>query len=635
MYNTQNKAEGIYTKLKTPLVKGQTYKINFTVAHCQYADFAVRQFPFLLTKEKVNPKDIKNNSSIELQVIKLDKHVIYTDKWVQLSGIYTAKGGEEYLTIMNTRFRFTEKKHISRILYKDASKTLNREMDRVAYYFFDNIEVLPVNESANYCQTVNYSNPKKKAKIITSKPQKKDSITKETSTFNLKPTIKKKLVDLQKKGIIHPDSPLEVDSLKKYTHHIFLFDISSSMSNNMLNSKNLFNKIAATIPSSDLITGISFNDNGRYMFQRSNKSSYTSARVNTLQTNGGTTLERGLDLVNKSIRSNEKTKFYLITDVTKDYINKLMKKYIYLNLRKTSESQLLHEFIYPRNNPKEEKSLTATELYNYDVIQNNLPRSNKTENVLENITPVYVFDQIVQSIFKPNNTHREVNGMFSDKSVNDEKSQIVFLSDCEFEEDTTNTYHSLTSIKSENYVFLVDVSSSMRKDKKMDELKKSLLTFNERLSPLDRMSLITFSNRAKLILDRITSYESDTLKRTMRSISAGGSTNVDRGLSYVYKYYIDHENGQKVKLVLYTDGLFEVSNKVRRMIKSSENIELEIYQFGNEPNKEIAKLAKENLIKYRMIEKEKIDESLTEVAKKKNEEATDIYSEKIAWRTWF
>ena len=169
----------------------------------------------------------------------------------------------------------------------------------------------------------------------------------------------------------------------------------------------------------------------------------------------------------------------------------------------------------------------------------------------------------------------------------------------------------------------------------MDELKESLLAFNERLSPLDRMSLITFSSRAKLILDRITSYESDTLKRTMRSISAGGSTNVDRGLSYVYKYYIDHENGQKVKLVLYTDGLFEVSNKVRRMIKSSKNIELEIYQFGNEPNKEIAKLARENLVKYRMIEKEKINESLTEVAKKKNEEATDIYSEKIAWRTWF
>lgn len=591
MYNKKNEVEGIYTELNSPLEKGKTYRISFSVAHCQYSDFVVKQFPFMFSEEVISEFDIRNNEQTVLNVIQLDTHITYKDKWVSVNGIYKAKGGEKYFSLTNTRFRFTKKKHISRVMYKDASKILNKEMDDVAYYFFDNIEVVAIDDSNSYCKNTEYLSPKDI-------------------------TVKSKLLKLKQKGIVHEDSPLEFDQFKNYTHHIFLFDVSSSMTSNIPTSKQIFNRAFRNIPENDLITGIKFESSSQYLFQRQNKSAQISARVNSLSASGGTTLQTGLDLVNKSIRSNEKTKFYLITDVSKTTTDTYMTQYIYLKLILEKHGTLLSTFKYPNFDEKKD-SISFNKVFNETAIKH-LPKKIPTLRFFES------------------KLSREIREMMNDPNVNEEKSKLVFIKDCQFNQANKNDSIPFDhTIHSTNYVFLVDASSSMRQRKKYSLLKKSVLDFSSDLNPQDRISLVTFSNKTSLILDRIKSEESNLLRRELNKISLNGMTNIDKGLTYVYKFYRDHETDQNISLVLFTDGLFTISSKVKRYIKTDKYTKLQVYQFGNQTNQELEKLARNSNLNYNKLNMEeeniKVDIDKTPIIK----ERKNIYSDKISWRTFF
>lgn len=594
MYNKKNKVEGIYTKLSSPLVKGKSYKITFSIAHCQYSDYVIKHFPFILSDKVITEADIQHNKDVTLQVIKLNKHITYEDKWVKVSGIYKAKGGEKYLSLVNTRFRFTEKKHTSRVLYKDASKTLNKQMDDVAYYFFDNIQLTPVDDSSNYCQNELYESP-----LDANSPEKR-------------------VIKLKKQGIIHPESPTEFKEFKDYKHHIFLFDISSSMASSISQSKMLFNQIMEKIPENDIITGITFESNSSYIFQRQNKSGELNRKVNNLNADGGTTLQTGLNLVNKSLRADEKAVFYLMTDVGYSSISMYMDEYLYLKLKLLDHNNMITKFKYPTfDEPKD--SIEFSDIFNQKALYN-LPGKIPSLRLFES------------------KLNREIRDLMDDPNVNEEKSQLVFISDCEFGNPADTNGASVDhTIHSTNYVFLVDASSSMRNQKKYDLLKKSAIKFNEGLNPQDRVSLVSFANKTSLLLDRISAEENDKLKRELNKLSLNGMTNIDKGLTYIYKYYIDHTSDQNINLILFTDGLFTISSRVKKYIKTNESIRLQVFQFGNQKNQELEKLANKSNLTYTQVDhtneeaKVEIESSKYTVQKSNN----NIYSDKISWRTFF
>jgi|TARA_B110000879_G_scaffold157462_1_gene203358 Ca-activated chloride channel family protein len=111
--------------------------------------------------------------------------------------------------------------------------------------------------------------------------------------------------------------------------------------------------------------------------------------------------------------------------------------------------------------------------------------------------------------------------------------------------------------KSNNIVFLLDVSTSMNKEGKLDLLKASLIEMVNGLRPEDRITLISYSTFSKVILDGTSGSEKELLIQKIQAIRAQGVTAGGDGMKLAYKQakrnYIEGGNNQ---VIMATDGKF-------------------------------------------------------------------------------
>lgn len=111
--------------------------------------------------------------------------------------------------------------------------------------------------------------------------------------------------------------------------------------------------------------------------------------------------------------------------------------------------------------------------------------------------------------------------------------------------------------KSNNIVFLLDVSTSMNKEGKLDLLKASLIEMVNGLRPEDRITLISYSTFSKVILDGTPGSEKELLIQKIQAIRAQGVTAGGDGMKLAYKQakrnYIEGGNNQ---VIMATDGKF-------------------------------------------------------------------------------
>ena len=144
----KNYREYLQAKLKSPLSGGQQYCVEVWVSAGDLGVFVSDGFGILFTKNAVRQKGEKlieetpqfKNPSLHI----LDQ----TDQWVKLSDVFTASGGERYITIgsfqpdhMCSKLKKTEMEGV------DASKNW-------AYVYVDDIVVKPV-ESKDECSCLN------------------------------------------------------------------------------------------------------------------------------------------------------------------------------------------------------------------------------------------------------------------------------------------------------------------------------------------------------------------------------------------------------------------------------------------------------------------------------------------------
>ncbi|HZG01767.1 MAG TPA: VWA domain-containing protein, partial [Chitinophagales bacterium] len=108
-----------------------------------------------------------------------------------------------------------------------------------------------------------------------------------------------------------------------------------------------------------------------------------------------------------------------------------------------------------------------------------------------------------------------------------------------------------------NIVFLIDVSSSMNTSDRMPLLKKSMSELAKRLRPGDRVAVVTYADKAKIIRESKPVTDKDELQRLIESLTPNGGTSADKGLAMAHEVllenYLDQGNNQ---LVLATDGSF-------------------------------------------------------------------------------
>lgn len=173
-----------------------------------------------------------------------------------------------------------------------------------------------------------------------------------------------------------------------------------------------------------------------------------------------------------------------------------------------------------------------------------------------------------------------------------------------------------------NIVFVVDVSSSMQKDDKIELLKKSLEKLFRQMRGIDKVSIVSFSNGAELILPPNNGNNHATMDSIVQSLTARGTTNIsagfDLGVEILLQNYISSGNNQ---IFILTDGGFDMPEKsLEKLNDDTRQKNFTIVGIGkdNESQKTLQKLSSKLYAGYVKIKNTSQQNALLEEVKLKS-----------------
>ena len=137
------------------------------------------------------------------------------------------------------------------------------------------------------------------------------------------------------------------------------------------------------------------------------------------------------------------------------------------------------------------------------------------------------------------------------------------------------------------YLFALDGSGSMKKGGLFDSLRVNLKLFLEDLPLGTPVSFVTFaSSSRKLYAAEVDENTPETVDSLLARASLGGGTNVFVGLQLAYESW-QTAGPDSAKMVLVSDGEFEVTPKITGIVKSNfetEGRKLTVIQVGSRAN---------------------------------------------------
>ncbi|MEA3496438.1 MAG: carboxypeptidase regulatory-like domain-containing protein [Bacteroidota bacterium] len=147
----------------------------------------------------------------------------------------------------------------------------------------------------------------------------------------------------------------------------------------------------------------------------------------------------------------------------------------------------------------------------------------------------------------------------------------------------------VTKYAANNIVFLIDVSSSMKKAHKIENLKNSIKHLTKILRDIDLITLISYDTEPHILVSSIPADQKDTLLNAISNLKAFGFTYGLKGLNKAYD--IAQSNfivGGNNQVIIATDGEFNSPDyseiQLVRMIldNSQDGIILSVIGFGKE-----------------------------------------------------
>lgn len=168
------------------------------------------------------------------------------------------------------------------------------------------------------------------------------------------------------------------------------------------------------------------------------------------------------------------------------------------------------------------------------------------------------------------------------------------------------------SFKPNNIVFLIDASTSMREEQKMDILKKAMIELLKPLRAIDYITIVTYSGEARVVLPTSQGNLKEEIAKQIESLQADGSTNAVKGIKKAIQVgksnFLEEGNNQ---IFLASDGAFNIGENnmsLRKKIKKTAEDGLTITVLGikndnwtNKSLKEIATLGEGDLIKIKSM----------------------------------
>jgi Mg-chelatase subunit ChlD len=161
-------------------------------------------------------------------------------------------------------------------------------------------------------------------------------------------------------------------------------------------------------------------------------------------------------------------------------------------------------------------------------------------------------------------------------------------------------------------MMLVDTSGSMDDANKLESVKRSLQVMLVLLSDQDRLSLVTFDDTSKVVLNRTTPTASDreAISYRISSLHTNGSTNMSSGLLDIRETVEDAASGRKQGILMLTDGLANMGVMdtpglvaiVRRILQEKPGVSISTVGYGADHNTDLlTEVAKEGGGAYNVV----------------------------------
>lgn len=148
--------------------------------------------------------------------------------------------------------------------------------------------------------------------------------------------------------------------------------------------------------------------------------------------------------------------------------------------------------------------------------------------------------------------------------------------------DTIPRQLDAAQFKSNNIVFLLDISNSMARENKMPLLRKSMEKLLIKLRKIDKVHLITFGNNIQVLYSTSSLSTPDSLNGILRSVrSIASATNINGGIQAAYEISLSHflPKGNNEMLIV-TDGEFVLNRYTIKLVKSHPEIKLTVVLVG-------------------------------------------------------
>lgn len=136
-----NSREYIQVKLNDPLSAGERYCVSFLISLSDYSKYMIDGFGVYISKNKIKG-NAKRTLSVTPQIQVPSGYLLQDDiDWIEISEIYTAEGGEEYLTFGNFKFDYE-----LNVKYRNIHIEKPKHAWDYAYYYLDHVSMMQVAE---------------------------------------------------------------------------------------------------------------------------------------------------------------------------------------------------------------------------------------------------------------------------------------------------------------------------------------------------------------------------------------------------------------------------------------------------------------------------------------------------------
>ncbi|MBR8827021.1 MAG: VWA domain-containing protein [Gomphosphaeria aponina SAG 52.96 = DSM 107014] len=141
-----------------------------------------------------------------------------------------------------------------------------------------------------------------------------------------------------------------------------------------------------------------------------------------------------------------------------------------------------------------------------------------------------------------------------------------------------------------NLCLVLDHSGSM-KGRPLETVKEAAISLLERLSPLDRISVVSFNHKAQVLIPNQIVANIAPIKEKIKQLKADGGTAIDEGMKLGMKELTDGKQNTVSQIFLLTDGENEHGDNERclklALLASEYNITLNTLGFGDHWNQDI------------------------------------------------